>query len=177
MIGRVGVIFAGQNSIAAGILNVVNGLFAYLKRNEEEGKSAEIFGYIGGPYGFLEGRYRRINKWTQIRTWLNQGGCAAFSYSASPSTNISSSTFDEGGDNGEGIEKEEERLSWYSMKIFFLKWIRFVFYDVVLVLCEVKNKNKQINFFNSISSLIISIQTRLYPNSQDSNSTKKNRRT
>lgn len=82
--GRVGVVLAGQNSIAAGILNVVGGLFAYLKRNEIEGRSAELFGYIGGPFGFLEGRYRRISKWTQIRTWLNQGGCAAFSYSRSP---------------------------------------------------------------------------------------------
>ena len=42
-----------------------------------------MYGYVGGPAGFLKGTYRKIAKWTQVKTWLNQGGCEPFSYGSS----------------------------------------------------------------------------------------------
>ncbi|CAD7942529.1 unnamed protein product [Amoebophrya sp. A120] len=43
--------------------------------------AVELVGYVGGPKGFIEGRCKRISEWAQVKRWLNQGGCAAFSYS------------------------------------------------------------------------------------------------
>ncbi|CAD7936923.1 unnamed protein product, partial [Amoebophrya sp. A25] len=31
-----------------------------------------LLGYVGGPRGFLEGRCKKITRWTQVRSWLNQ---------------------------------------------------------------------------------------------------------
>lgn len=42
-----------------------------------------LYGYIGGPKGFINGTYRKITKWTQVKNWLNQGGCEPFSYGSS----------------------------------------------------------------------------------------------
>eukprot|EP00392_Amoebophrya_sp_AT5.2_P009162 g9190.t1 len=177
--GRVGIVLSGRNSIAAGILNVIVGLFSYLKKNQrassaqvvrsashdnsrhQDGSAqgtptagrapadasfveqggppprslpransahsssahteeqlgvgrhdnnsrgpapaaailrqqtspagpqqgshrpgrVELLGYVGGPKGFLQGRCKRIAEWSHVKSWLNQGGCAAFSYS------------------------------------------------------------------------------------------------